>query len=164
MLENAIKIFKLEQGKYNAEDIKQCYRVLAKKNHPDKGGSTEMMQLINNAYSEFVEYFKSNELLEIGAEPSYKNIDFIDTIKTMAGVVIEVCGCWVWLSGATYNYKQTISELGFKYSKSKQSWYWSPTIDKLKKRMGTSSMSKIRGKYGSTIINTEAQQKIGSSI
>ena len=32
------------------EDIKKAYRKLALKNHPDKGGSTALMKIINEAY------------------------------------------------------------------------------------------------------------------
>ncbi len=46
-LQNAIVIFGLENGQYTLNDIKQAYRKLASANHPDKGGNTETMQLIN---------------------------------------------------------------------------------------------------------------------
>lgn len=36
------------------EEAKALYRELAKKYHPDKGGSTEIMQAINNQYQQFL--------------------------------------------------------------------------------------------------------------
>lgn len=38
-----------------AEEIKTAYRICAKKNHPDHGGSTEEMQKINAAYKQLTD-------------------------------------------------------------------------------------------------------------
>ncbi|MBP9742896.1 MAG: J domain-containing protein, partial [Burkholderiales bacterium] len=118
-LENAIVIFGLENGQYSLSDVKQVYRKLASVNHPDKGGSTETMQLINTAFSELCKYFELNATLDINQETETSHsfdFSFVDTLKTLHGVVIEVCGYWVWLSGNTYPHKETISNLGFKFS------------------------------------------------
>ena len=162
-LQNAIVIFGLENGQYSINDIKQIYRKLASANHPDKGGNNETMQLINTAFAELCKYFENNQTLDINQEQETKqNFDFsfLDTLKTLHGVIIEVCGYWVWLSGNTYPYKETISNLGFKYSGAKKSWYWSPTINITNYRRGSKSMKQIRKDYGSQIINTETQLSI----
>jgi hypothetical protein len=162
-LENAIVIFGLENGQYNLSDVKQVYRKLASVNHPDKGGSTETMQLINTAFSELCKYFELNATLDINQETETSHsfdFSFVDTLKTLHGVVIEVCGYWVWLSGNTYPHKETISNLGFKFSGAKKSWYWSPTIDTSKYKRGSKSMKNIRQEFGSKIIKTESQAAI----
>ena len=162
-LENAIVIFGLENGQYSLSDVKQVYRKLASVNHPDKGGSTETMQLINTAFSELCKYFELNATLDINQETETSHsfdFSFVDTLKTLHGVVIEVCGYWVWLSGNTYPHKETISNLGFKFSGAKKSWYWSPTIDTSKYKHGSKSMKNIRQEFGSKIIKTESQAAI----
>ena len=162
-LENAIVIFGLENGQYSLSDVKQVYRKLASANHPDKGGSTETMQLINTAFSELCRYFELNATLDINQETETNHsfdFSFVDTLKTLHGVVIEVCGYWVWLSGNTYPHKETISNLGFKFSGAKKSWYWSPTIDTSKYKRGSKSMKNIRQEFGSKIIKTESQAAI----
>ena len=162
-LSNAIVIFGLENGQYKLSDVKQVYRKLASSNHPDKGGSNETMQLINTAFSELCKYFELNATLDINqeAETSHSfDFSFLDTLKTLQGVVIEICGYWVWLSGDTYPHKETISNLGFKFSGAKKSWYWSPTIDTSKYKRGSKSMKNIRQEFGSQIIKTEAQAAI----
>jgi hypothetical protein len=131
---------------------------LASANHPDKGGNTETMQLINTAFAELCKYFETNQTLDINQEQeTAQNFDFsfLDTLKTLMGIKIEVCGYWVWLSGNTYPHKETISNLGFKYSGAKKSWYWSPTINISNYRRGSKSMKQIRKDYGSKIIETE---------
>ena len=157
-LQNAIVIFGLENGQYTLNDIKQAYRKLASANHPDKGGNNETMQLINTAFAELCKYFETNQTLDINQEQeTAQNFDFsfLDTLKTLTGIKIEVCGYWVWLSGNTYPHKETISNLGFKYSGAKKSWYWSPTINVSSFRRGSKSMKQIRKDYGSKIIETE---------
>lgn len=41
------------------KDLKKQYRDLARKNHPDTGGTTEVMQRINNEYGELMEIWKN---------------------------------------------------------------------------------------------------------
>ena len=162
-LENAIVIFGLENGQYSLSDVKQVYRKLASVNHPDKGGSTETMQLINTAFSELCKYFELNATLDINQETETNqsfDFSFVDALKTLHGVVIEICGYWVWLSGNTYPHKEIISNLGFKFSGAKKSWYWSPTIDTSKYKRGSKSMKNIRQEFGSKIIKTESQAAI----
>lgn len=161
---NAIAIFGLENGQYKVNDIKLVYRRLARENHPDKGGSTEKMQLINTAYAEFCKYFENNETLDINQDENEKaqafDFSFIDSLKAMQGLIIEVCGYWVWLRGNTFPYREALKDLGFKYSGSKKSWYWSPTVDVASFRRGSKSMKNIRKEFGSRIIETEQQQAI----
>ena len=159
-LNNAIVILGLDNGQYKIADIKQVYRKLASANHPDKGGNTETMQLINTAFAELCKYFETNETLDINQEQEHQttfNFDFLATLKTMPGLIIEVCGYWVWLSGNTFPYKETISGLGFKFSGAKKSWYWSPTIDTNTYKRGSKSMKNIRRDYGSQIIEIAEQ-------
>ena len=164
-LQNAIAIFELANGRYSINDIKRVYRKLASANHPDKGGNTETMQLINTAFAELCKFFESgNQTLdvnELGNEEAKKfDFNFIMALKKMHGVKIEVCGYWVWLSGDTYSHHEAIKALGFKFSGAKKSWYWSPTINQSSYRRGCKSMKGIRVQYGSTIIPTEPQVAI----
>jgi hypothetical protein len=157
-LQNAIVIFGLENGQYTINDVKQVYRKLASANHPDKGGNTETMQLINTAFSELCNYFEINQTLDINQEqetaPTF-DFSFLDTLKILTGIKIEVCGYWVWLSGDTYPHREIIKDLGFKFSGAKKSWYWSPTINITSFKRGSKSMKQIRKEYGSKIIETE---------
>ncbi len=161
-LQNALKIFGLENNQYTIDDIKKVYRQLASKNHPDKGGNTETMQLINNAFDELSKFFIDNITLDVNQEQAAQAFDFefINELKNMPGVTIEVCGYWVWLSGSTFPHREVISKLGFKFSGSKKMWYWSPTIDMSVCRRGSKSMKNIRQSYGSTIIEQEKRPGI----
>lgn len=164
-LQNAIAVFELQNGQYTIDDVKIIYRKLASKNHPDKGGNTETMQIINTAFAELCKFFESGNLTldinEDGNEEAKEfNFAFISELKTMQGVIIEVCGYWVWLTGDTFTHHGRIKALGFKFSGSKKAWYWSPTIDISKYRRGSRSMKGIRKEFGSNIIETEIQKKL----
>jgi hypothetical protein len=159
-LQNAIAVFELQNGQYSLDEIKVIYRKLASNNHPDKGGDTETMQIINTAFAELCKFFESgNATLDINEdgneEAKHFNFSFIKELKTMAGVKVEVCGYWVWLTGDTYTHHEKIKALGFKFSGAKKAWYWSPTIDQSTYRRGSKSLKNIRKTYGSRIIETE---------
>ena len=163
-LENSIKIFAIADGVYNFSDIKKIYRTLAHKNHPDRaGGSTEIMQLVNTAYEDFCRFFETNEKLEINQhleKDNFINFEFISELKIMQGVIIEVCGYWIWLRGDTFPHKDKIQALGFVFSGAKKSWYWSPTLNKNKRRRGSKSMKAIRKQYGSMVVYPETVARI----
>jgi hypothetical protein len=155
---NAAKILNLSNGRYTIADIKQSYRKLASVNHPDKGGNTHLMQLINNAFTELTDYLKDNDILDLSQEHSNDaelDFSFLEELKLMSGIIIEVCGSWVWLRGDTISYKEQISKLGFKFSGSKKSWYWSPTISALRKKRGFRSMTDIRKVFGSIVVSSK---------
>lgn len=159
-LQNAINVFGLENGQYSILDIKQIFRKLASVNHPDKGGNTETMQIINTAFSELCKHFEMNQTLDVNFEEASENINFsfIQNLKNMQGVIIEVCGYWVWLTGNTFAFKDEIKSFGFKFSGSKKAWYWSPTVNLSNGRRGSKSLSKIRKEFGSQVIKNEQQQ------
>jgi hypothetical protein len=156
-LKNAISIFDLADTKYLLADIKLIYRKLASVNHPDRGGSTEVMQLINTALDEFNSYFQLNIELDLSLiqnQDQKCDFDFVSQLKKLSGLKIEVCGYWVWVSGDTYSHKDTLKDLGFKFSATKKAWYWSPALDD-RKRRGSKSLKDIRKSYGSSVIHTD---------
>jgi DnaJ-class molecular chaperone len=56
-IEKALDILSLPKM-ISREDIKKQYRFLAKKNHPDKGGSAEKMEQLNYAYRLLMKYIE----------------------------------------------------------------------------------------------------------
>jgi hypothetical protein len=144
ILINEIALFELTANSYTYADVKAIYRRLASKYHPDRaGGCTHKMQLINNALEQFAKYFALHATLVIDSqsEANHTDLSLLDTLVKLAGVIVEVAGYWIWVSGNTFEHKEILKNLGFKFSKTKKSWYWSPTISEKK--------SKIRGKFNS---------------
>jgi hypothetical protein len=40
------------------------------------------------------------------------------------GLHLEVCGTWVWVTGKTYQVKDVLKSLHFRYSSQKLAWYY----------------------------------------
>lgn len=49
---------KFFEGIYSEDELKSTYRKLVKKYHPDKGGNTELMKLINYQYARYQKALK----------------------------------------------------------------------------------------------------------
>jgi len=138
------------------DELKALYRSLAMQHHPDKGGSTETMQAINNEYDKLFETVKNlhrnaqgeTYTKETTETPEHFRsvIDALFSLR-MDGVLIELIGSFLWLTGNTKEYKDSIKALGFKWSKNKSSWYLAP-IGYRKRSKRDYSMNDIRDMFG----------------
>lgn len=150
------------------EELKKQYKQLAMEHHPDRGGSTEAMQEINNEYdvlfsslknthrtAEGKTYTTEQETTETPEE--FKNI--INILINLEGVNIEICGSWLWLTGNTKEHKEVLKSLKFRWSKSKRAWYYH-TSDYKKKSKKTFSLDEIRDLYGSKTVQAKPEMKI----
>lgn len=153
------------------EDLKKEYKKLAMKFHPDickDENATEIMQAINNEYDQLFIRLKDihnseekNANRQTTETPEvFRNI--INIIITMENVKIELIGSWLWITGSTYQYKDTLKELGFQWSKPKKAWYLSDNLNKFdyKKKTGL-TMDKIKAIHGSAIIENKKAIYIG---
>lgn len=53
----ALRVIGVPKGSVSIDTVKKYYKIAAKNNHPDRGGSVEAMQEINKAYNILKEYF-----------------------------------------------------------------------------------------------------------
>jgi preprotein translocase subunit Sec63 len=152
-ISQAADILGMEPGSIADEaTVKQAYRRAAQKYHPDKGGSTEMMQTVNEAYNILQSNYGS--LPSINTDQGYADRlnDAINAIVTLPGLIIEVCGLWVWVSGDTKTHKEVLKAVGYYWASKKFMWYFRP-VDQQGGR-GKSTMDDIRTKYGSQTVAT----------
>lgn len=139
------------------EELKAIYKKLAMKHHPDRGGDVEVMKEINALYDEYFERLKNTHKNAKGetytketdeTAEEYKNI--INELLKM-GVVIEIIGCFIWVSGDTKPHKDEIKALGFKWHAKKKMWYKAPAgYRKRYNKKHDYSMEEIRGMYGTS--------------
>lgn len=117
------------------EELKKEYFKLTKKYHPDlnKGIDIEIIQSINAEYDEVFKQVKDKFTNADGEQYNKDNKEkaeeFKEIIKTLIkfkNIEIEILGCFIWLGGNTYDHKEEIKKLGFKWSRNKQKWYKSP--------------------------------------
>ncbi len=139
------------------EDLKKQYKRLAMEHHPDRGGSTEAMQQINAEYESLFARLKDTHKTAEGktytaktasTETAAEFMDIIEKLIHMDGIVIEVCGSWVWVTGDTRPHKDELKALAFRWSSNKSAWYFHR--DSYKKRSKKSlTLDEIRDYYGS---------------
>ena len=140
------------------DDLKKQYRRLAIKHHPDVGGDEATMKAINAEHDRIFEELKKQH--NASADEYHQTTETPEEFRTvieflmkLQGVVAELCGSWVWVSGDTKPHKEQLKAAGFHWSQNKKQWYWHHEEAGRKWRRGNTSMADIRRKYGSQVFN-----------
>jgi len=146
------------------EEIKKTYHKLIQENHPDHGGSHEIMVEINLQYEaqKGRKFTATNNETHKTYEQTFDPFDgfreIINKLINLPNITIELCGTWLWISGETKPHKDLFKELNFTYSGKKFAWYLKPgTYRKKSKR--ELSMEEIRSLYGSNRVQREEQEQ-----
>lgn len=149
------------KGIETREELRKAYLRLMKTYHPDCGGDTEICKAINNEYDYLSTVLPTSKdqdtntskdvKKEIKVDAAIKTI--IDKLMHMNGVKIEICGSWVWVDGNTYEWKDELAALGFKWSKPRRKWHYTP-YDTGYRRGCRKSFNEIRAAYGSMNVET----------
>ena len=137
-------------------EAKKVYKTLAKKLHPDVGGSEEEFKLLNAIYNDFIEnkiYFSNDFKIDLDLEK------IISQILHFENITIELVGSWIWLSGDTKEIKDKLKELGFKWASKKKMWYYG---EMKSKNPTPKSMEEIKSKYGSETLKSKEKKEIAS--
>lgn len=135
-------------------EAKKVYKTLAKKLHPDVGGSEEEFKLLNAIYNDFIEnkiYFSNDFKIDLDLEK------IISQILHFENITIELVGSWIWLSGDTKEIKDKLKELGFKWASKKKMWFYGEMKGRNPQEK---SIDEIKAKYGSEILKTNDKKKI----
>ena len=151
------------------EELRKQYKDLLRIHHPDNGGNVADMQDINAEYDRLFKVLKDKHQSK-ATDDSKGNDDFnnmkydftedqklrevLQKIIGFEGVVIEICGNWIWISGNSYTYRKELKEYGFKWASQKKQWYWHSENFR-KKGYKSLSMEDIRNYYGSTKVQTD---------
>ena len=144
------------------EDVKETFKKLVKKLHPDNGGNAEQFKEMMNEYERMFNIFKNVHRKQDGdtyqsqketTETPQEFADLINKLMKMEGVTIELIGSWIWLTGNTMQYKEEIKALHFFWSKSKKAWYHNGDSKKSRRR-GNYSMDGLRNHWGSEVVGT----------
>ena len=146
-----------------------------KKHHPDNGGSVEITKAINTEYDKLFKILKdkhesnnesagSSQSDTNNAKSAYNaNMydwendkalrEVLQKIINFSGIEINVVGAWIWLDGNTYPYKESLKELGFRWSKQHRKCHWHNGEFR---RKGNSKLTyvDIQNLYGSTSVHT----------
>ena len=137
-------------------EAKKIYKDLAKKLHPDVGGSTELFKILNDVY---------NSILENGvnfSEDSEFDLELekvISQILHYENIIIEVVGSWIWLQGDTSAIKEVLKGLNFKWASKKKMWYYGEMKGRNPKQK---SMDDIKAKYGCQTVQSKHSKRVSA--
>lgn len=141
------------------EALKKEYRRLCMLHHPDRGGDTATMAAINDEYDEAFRRLQSGHTTTQQTAEAHEEEEtpeafraVISRLVILAGINIEICGSWIWITGNTYPNRESIKAAGCRYSKNKSAWYWRPAESAEHRSHGKATMFEIRQKYGSQIV------------
>ena len=151
--EEIIREFKGVEG---INEAKKIYKNLAKKLHPDVGGSEEEFKILNAVYTDLIEhkiYFSNDIKIDIELEK------IISLILHFENITIELVGSWVWVSGDTREIKEKLKEIGFKWASKKKMWYFGEMKGRNPQEK---SLDEIKAKYGSETLKTKDKKEIAS--
>lgn len=146
------------------EELRKEYKRLVKQNHPDNGGSDELIKTINVEY-EFT--FKMLEKSDTADRKKY-NMAADEQIREIINMIInlniniEICGSWIWVSGNTYGCKSNLKAKGFHWASKKKMWYWHDPEEQTRSN-GKTTMDDIRTKYGSETVKQTVTKMIISA-
>lgn len=147
-----------------AEDVKKEYFEHCKALHPDNGGNAAEFVAMKNAYKAAFAKLKDIHANKAGETYTAKETttetaeafaDIIEKIIFLAGIRIEICGCFVWITGNTYAVKEELKKHGFKFSKNKTAWYYTPKAYHKRSRRAV-SLDEIRDLFGTEDVETKA--------
>ena len=131
------------------DELRKEYRRLAMLYHPDKGGDTRMMQIINEQYEKLSKKLINGDTDFSQGRKDYEHqvseeiIQRLDKIIFLQGIDIELIGSWIWVTGNTFAVRETLKTEGFKFSHPKAAWYWHKG-DYFKKSGKIMSMDQMR--------------------
>lgn len=153
------------------ESTKSLYRDLAFKYHPDRNPTVdvEIIKTINNQYKQKLESLNGSKSINNESEFTYKYNDtieqeLIDKINQLLKidfadeVEFYLIGQWIWCSGNTRPYKESLKELGFFWNSNRLLWYYRPESQKAYK--SSRSLVDIAKSYGAAKIIKDEKSKV----
>jgi hypothetical protein len=164
-INDALNLLKLTIPSTKAE-IKKAYRVACLKFHPDRNpAGAQMMVAINAAYETLKVL---GDVLEDQANFEETNYaeelnEVLNSLLTLEGLILEVCGNWIWISGDSKPHKKALGKDGLKcfWSNPKKMWYYRPAEYKSSSRKST-GMDDIRAKYGSSAAKQTTRKSLAA--
>lgn len=155
---DAAKILSVS-GDLTPEVIKAAYVAACKKYHPDiNPAGAEMMKVVNAAY----DVLKGHSGTIKDEQSDYGDLfnDALNAILNLDGLMIEICGVWIWVTGDTRKHKDVLKSAGYRWASKKKAWHFRPEQFRSRSH-GNTSLEEIREKYGSKRPHGQGFARIG---
>jgi hypothetical protein len=147
--------------------LKKEYFKLAKKYHPDAGGTDKQFQDLQNEYEKLFKSLLSGSTLSADDKKTETEIDvairkIIDEIIILPNINIELIGKWLWVGGNTYPVHKELKKAGLVFIKKEGVPFWVYKGVQSSSRGGT-SLDEIKKKYGSQTIPSTYKKAISGT-
>ena len=88
----------------------------------------------------------------------------LDAVINIEGIIIEVVGSWIWITGTTYPHRAKFSAAGYIFAGAKKAWYFRTEENRTTRSKKGTTLDDIRNKYGSERVNNyKPANRIGGS-
>jgi hypothetical protein len=114
-------------GCKTSDEVRNRYDELSHVFKPQTNGeSNEMMNSINDEYDKLMMVLGESKPLEAAKEKATvpEKIEELRAKVNPEGLHMEIIKNWLWISGKTFQVKDTLKELGFRYSPNKRCFYY----------------------------------------
>lgn len=145
----------------NRNELREQYKKLLLKHHPDNGGKVSDMQEINVEYDLLFNRLKAenkSDSQSCAYDENEQNREFKEVINTIIHInaEIEIIGSWIWVHGG-YEYRELLKYIGFRYAPKKKCWCWHHADYKRyhKQEIG---LETIRLRYGSRVVHHQEKR------
>jgi len=158
--QDAAKILEID-GDLTPEIVKKAYKKMSLKFHPDRNGSIEMMQAVNDAYETLKDFNGNVEAGASGYSDAFN--DALNKVIDLPDIEIEICGSWIWVTGDTWQHREILGKdgAGFNWNRKKKAWSFRPSDWKSLSR-GNWSLDRIRNEHGSEKVQGKSQVRLAS--
>ena len=117
------------------QDIKNLYRKMAFKYHPDHGGDNDMMKKINAAYHTALAAMHGftakghdgkKHTYYYNQKVEQAVMDKVEELLTLnlTGCTIEIIGTWIWISGGTKPHREKLRTSKCQWHDKRGRWFW----------------------------------------
>jgi hypothetical protein len=150
------------------DSLKKQYFKLAKKYHPDAGGTTVQFQQLQAEYNTLLKKLLNGSSLNTEQKENEIVIDqairdIINSLINIEGLNVEVIGKWLWISGDTYPVRTTLKQAGLTFIKKAGIPYWVYKGIESTSR-GKMSIEDIKNKYGTHKFDVPKTKKISGIV
>jgi len=152
------KGYRMFTGCRTPQDVKNLYRKLAFKYHPDRGGDNDTMKRVNAMYHKALESLHGfttkgsdgrDHTYYYNQKVEQAVLDKVEQLLSLnlTGCTVEIIGTWVWVSGKTKPHQDSLNTAKCLWHNERQMWFWHGPRYKSKynKRV---SMNDLRHAYG----------------
>ena len=147
------------------DELRKEYRRLLKLYHPDnENGSVDITQEINSEYDlvfSILSKEKQQDRQYYTQEEKVENEAFKEILNKVIHINadVEIVGEWIWIEKGSYEYRELLKSIGFRYASRKKAWYWH--YGEYHRRSKTEiSLDEIRLKYGTQKMNHRTKQYV----